>query len=97
MSDLPDFILFAQHGWADTNEEISKLAATLATPNTKIISPNLGWVKTWLSIDPLVENVVIKAQEILDKYPETPWRIIGHSMGGLIWLEVLHKHPQWWN
>ena len=22
-------------------------------------------------------------------------RIIGHSMGGLIWLEVLHRHPEW--
>lgn len=96
MNDLPEFILFAQHGWADTNEEISQLATTLSNDQTIIISPNLGWVKTWLSIEPLIEIVSQKAEEIIEKYPQTPWRIIGHSMGGLIWLEVLHKNPQWW-
>ncbi|MGK7939403.1 MAG: lysophospholipase [Crocosphaera sp.] len=96
MKDLPDFILFAQHGWADTNEEISQLANTLATEKTKTISPNLGWVKTWLSMAPLIEIVSQKAQETFEQYPNIPWRIIGHSMGGLIWLEVLDKHPQWW-
>lgn len=29
-------------------------------------------------------------------FPDAPLRIIGHSMGGLIWLEVLHRHPEWW-
>lgn len=96
MNDVPDFILFAQHGWADNNEEISQLANSLGTEKTKIINPNLGWMKTWLSIDPLIEIVSQKAQETLEQYPNIPWRIIGHSMGGLIWLEVLHKHPQWW-
>ncbi len=96
MNDIPDLIIFAQHGWADSNEEISKLANTLATEKTKIISPNLGWVKTWLTMTPLVEIVSQKAQETLEQYPNIPWRIIGHSMGGLIWLEVLQKHPQWW-
>ncbi|MDJ0509584.1 MAG: lysophospholipase [Crocosphaera sp.] len=96
MDHLPDFILFAQHGWADSNEEISQLAKALATEKTKIISPNLGWIKTWLNIEPLIERVSEKAQTTLEEYPNIPWRIIGHSMGGLIWLEVLHQNPQWW-
>ncbi len=96
MNDCPEFILFAQHGWADTNEEISQLARTLANDKTIIVSPNLGWVKTWLSMEPLIEMVRKKAEEISQKYPQTPWRIIGHSMGGLIWIELLHQNPQWW-
>ncbi|MEA5536544.1 serine aminopeptidase domain-containing protein [Crocosphaera sp. XPORK-15E] len=97
MIDAPDFILFAQHGWADTNEEISQLATTLVTPKTKIIAPNLGWLKTWLSLDDLLETVETSSLEIIEKYPTTPWRIIGHSLGGLIWLELLNKHPKWWS
>ena len=82
MNNCPDFILFAQHGWADTNQEISRLATTLANEQTMIISPNLGWLKTWLSIEPLIEKVSEKAEEISRKYPETPGRIMGHSLGG---------------
>ena len=96
MNYRPDFILFAQHGWADTNEEIRKLATKLANDKTLIISPNLGWLKTWLSMEPLIEKVTEQAEEISQKYPQTPWRIMGHSMGGLIWLEFLHQNPQWW-
>ncbi len=96
MNDCPEFILFAQHGWADTNEEINQLATALTNDKTIIISPNLGWVKTWLSMEPLIEMVSQKAEEISQKYPQTPWRIIGHSMGGLIWVELLHQNPQWW-
>lgn len=92
----PDFILFAQHGWADTNWAIGSLAKTLATPRTKIVVPNLGWLRTWFRIEPLVEQVEQLAIATLSHYPDIPIRIIGHSMGGLIWLEVLSRHPEWW-
>ncbi|MEM9539771.1 MAG: alpha/beta fold hydrolase [Cyanobacteria bacterium P01_E01_bin.42] len=90
----PDFILFAQHGWADTDRKIQALAQSFA-PSEWVIAPNLGWFKTWWRIEPLIQQVEAIAIATLQKYPDTPWRIIGHSMGGLIWVELLHKHPEW--
>jgi len=94
MTNSFDFILFAQHGWADTNHAIAQLASWLATSETLVISPNLGFFQTWLWIDPLIEFVAKNALDISCQYPDTPMRIIGHSMGGLIWLEVLDRYPQ---
>lgn len=95
LKERPNFILFAQHGWADTNRSIGQLAKNLATPNTLIIAPNLGYFRTWLRIEPLIDRVETIAIETISKYPDTPIRIIGHSMGGLIWLELLDRHPEW--
>lgn len=92
----PDFVLYAQHGWADSSQAIAGLAQSVATPNTIIITPSLGYIKTWLRIEPLIEHVEQVAIDTLATYPDTPMRIIGHSMGGLIWLEVLNRHPEWW-
>ena len=90
-----DFILFAQHGWADTFHDIAQLARTIATPSTIIYTPDLGWIDTWLTIAPLINKVEKIATEAIATYPQVQWRIVGHSMGGLIWLEVLHRHPEW--
>jgi pimeloyl-ACP methyl ester carboxylesterase len=90
----PDRILFAQHGWADTNRAIAQFAKALATPKTLVIAPNLGYLKTWLWIEPLIEQVARVAIETVASYPDAPIRIVGHSMGGLIWLEVLDRYPQ---
>jgi hypothetical protein len=92
-----DFILYAQHGWADTSKAIAKLANGLATSNTMVVTPNLGYLKTWIRIEPLINQVETIVTENLENYPEIPLRIIGHSMGGLIWLEILDRHPQWWS
>lgn len=92
-----DRILFAQHGWADDNRAIGTLAADLATDNTLTIAPSLGYVKTWLRIQPLIQTVEAIAAQTLRLYPDLTVRIIGHSMGGLIWLEVLDRHPEWWS
>lgn len=91
----PDFILYAQHGWADTAAAIASLARTVAPPNSQTIAPNLGWLNTWLRIEPLIQQVEQIADRAILQYPDTPMRIIGHSMGGLIWLEVLHRYPEW--
>lgn len=92
-----DFLLFVQHGWTDDNKDISRLARALASPSTIAIAPDLGWLKTWWSIEPLIDEVEEIATATIKNYPDKPIRIIGHSMGGLIWLEVLDRHPEWWN
>lgn len=94
MNTPPDFILFAQHGWADTAIPIQRLANALAPENAKVIAPNLGWWSTWIHIHPLIETVESIALKTLAEYPQTPLRIVAHSMGGLIWLEVLKRHPE---
>ena len=95
MINQPDFILYAQHGWADNHQEINKLAQLLATDKTIVITPNLGWLNTWFKIEPLINKLETIVIENLKKYPNVPIKIIGHSLGGLIWLELLTRHPQW--
>ncbi len=93
----PEFLLFVQHGWADTGNSIGRLARAVANPETIITVPSLGLIKTFISIEPLVQKIEQIANEIIEKYPNTPLKIIGHSMGGLMWLEVLNRNPQWWS
>ncbi|MEL6491972.1 MAG: alpha/beta hydrolase [Cyanobacteria bacterium J06634_6] len=92
----PTYILYAQHGWADINQGIGQLADQIACPQAKVVVPNLGFVNTWIRIAPLVERVEAIAHQTQSEHPDTPIRIVGHSMGGLIWLEVLARHPEWW-
>lgn len=91
-----DFILFAQHGWADNHLNMLALAQKLATETTIVIAPRLNYALTWLRLAPLVETVDRLATRAIEDNPEVPLRIMGHSMGGLIWLEVLSRHPDWW-
>jgi hypothetical protein len=90
----PDCLLFVQHGWADTNYAISQLAKALSTSKTQVVAPNLGYFRTWLRIEPLIAYVEEIALETVKRYPQIPIRIVGHSMGGLIWLEILDRNPQ---
>jgi Serine aminopeptidase, S33 len=91
-----DYILFAQHGWADTNQSMMTLAEQLAGDRAQIVAPCLNYAMTWLRISPLVDEVDALATATLARQPNLPVRIVGHSMGGLIWLEVLNRHPNWW-
>lgn len=93
----PQFLLFAQHGWADNGNSISRLARAVAEEETIITVPSLGYITTFISIKPLVKKLERIVREIINKYPHTPIKIIGHSMGGLMWLEVLNRNPQWWD
>jgi len=93
----PEYLLFAQHGWADTGNDIGKLAQDAADSKTLIIAPSLGWLQTFIRIKPLIEKLEKIASETIKDYPHTPIKIVGHSMGGLIWLEVLNRNPQWWH
>ncbi|WP_019509454.1 alpha/beta fold hydrolase [Pleurocapsa sp. PCC 7319] len=92
----PKFLLFAQHGWADTASDISKLAKAAADPQTVITAPNLGLINTFIRIEPLVQRLEQIATQVINSYPDTPIKIMGHSMGGLICLELLNRNPQWW-
>jgi pimeloyl-ACP methyl ester carboxylesterase len=96
-SAAPDFFLFVQHGWADDQRTMVALARQLVSDPNAIIAPNLGYIQTWIRIAPLIQQVETIAAAYLHDYPDVPLRIIGHSMGGLIWLEVLHRHPDWWS
>jgi len=49
VTNSPDFILYAQHGWADTSKAIASLAKALATPQTTVVAPSLGWVMDVIS------------------------------------------------
>jgi hypothetical protein len=95
MKDI-DYILFAQHGWADRTNRITQLAQRLADAKTLVISPNLGWLNTWIAIEPLITTVETEVIKAIAIYPHAKIKIIGHSMGGLIWLELLDRHPEWW-
>ncbi|MGL5074519.1 MAG: esterase/lipase family protein, partial [Waterburya sp.] len=97
MNNNPEYLLFAQHGWADTGNDIGKLAQAVASSQAVITVPSLGLVKTFIRIEPLVKKLEQIATQVIDNYPQTPIRIIGHSMGGLMWLEVLYRNPQWWS
>jgi pimeloyl-ACP methyl ester carboxylesterase len=90
------YILFAQHGWADTNQAMLTLAEQLAVENAQIVAPCLNYAMTWLRMTPLIDQVETLATATLAQQPDLPLRIVGHSMGGLIWLEVLNRHPEWW-
>jgi Serine aminopeptidase, S33 len=95
----PDFIFFAQHGWSDNGNDIGNLARMLTKQDfleTLVVAPSLGLLNTYWRIESLIKQVEILAQQTIAQYPHIPLKIMGHSMGGLIWLEILHRHPEWW-
>jgi len=88
-------IVFAQHGWADTNQAMQRFGEEIAPPGATVIAPNLGYVRTWLRIEPLIAIAEAAATEALAEHPEARIKAVGHSMGGLIWIELLTRHPEW--
>ena len=55
-SNNPQFLLFAQHGWADTGNCLGRFAKAAANPETIIIAPSLGLIKTFIRIEPLIKQ-----------------------------------------
>ncbi|NJN29230.1 MAG: alpha/beta hydrolase [Synechococcales cyanobacterium RM1_1_8] len=95
-SPEPQRLIFVQHGWSDTGRYLGDLVRSIAPPQSEVIAPSLNFVNTWLRIERLVQEKEAIAQTFLHRYPDLPLRIVGHSMGGLIWTELLHRHPDWW-
>lgn len=96
-NNSPEYLLFAQHGWADTGDNIGRLATAAVDSRTKVIAPSLGYIKTFIRIELLVKQIEEIATAAIKNDPDVPIKIIGHSMGGLMWLEVLSRNPQWWD
>ena len=98
MTETPiqiETLLFAQHGWADNNQAMQRFGETVAEPGSLVIAPSLGYMRTWLRIEPLIEIAERAAAQALDEHPQARIRAVGHSMGGLIWIELLTRHPEW--
>ncbi len=93
----PQSILFCQHGMADTNKPMTKLANILASSDVHVLVPDLGYFNTLVQIKPLIQKVEKLAEETFEKYSNIPTRIVAHSLGGLIWVEILSHHRQWWD
>ncbi len=93
----PQYILFAQHGWSDNSDDIGYLARELVGDEAVVVSPSLGLVNTYWRIARLVKKAETIIQKTITQYPDLPLRMMGHSMGGLICLEVLDRNPQWWS
>ncbi|MEL6909533.1 MAG: lysophospholipase [Cyanobacteria bacterium J06631_6] len=94
---MAKYLLFAQHGWADTGNNIGRLASAAADAETKVIVPSLGLIKTFIRLQPLVEQLEKIAAAEIAHHPQAQIKIMGHSMGGLMWLEVLNRNPSWWH
>src|SRR5689334_19879682 len=94
-SSPPTRLLFSQHGWADTNRRMLPFGRAVAGDDTLVVAPNLGYVRTWQRMGPMIDHVEREAAALLSAYPSTTVQVVGHSMGGLIWLEVLGRHPDW--
>ncbi|ANV85621.1 hypothetical protein AWQ21_09645 [Picosynechococcus sp. PCC 7003] len=77
------------------NQKMQILAQRVASVNTHIVAPNLNFLTTFLSLDPLIKKVETSAAETLEKFPNLPFRVIGFSLGGVLWVEVLSRNPTW--
>lgn len=92
-----DFIVLAQHGWSDNGNDMGKLAQAVATVDSLVIAPSLGLLKTYWRINPLIEQLAKITLKTINQYPELPLRVMGHSLGGLICVELLYRHPELWH
>ena len=93
----PSYLVFSQHGMVDTHEAMELLAKRNSDSNSRIIAPDLGYLNTLFNIEPLIEKVETIAIREIQNYPDAPIRIIGCSLGGVIWTEILTRHPEWWS
>jgi hypothetical protein len=93
MSQSP--ILFFQHGMGESNQNMQILAGRVAPENAYVVVPNLNLLTTFLNLDPLIEVVERSASETLNDFPQSTFSVVGFSMGGILWVEVLSRNPSW--
>ncbi len=93
----PQRLIFSQHGWSDTGHHLGMLVRSIAPQESEVIAPSLDFWQTWLRIEPLIRQKEAIVTAHLRDYPDLPLRVVAHSMGGLIWTELLHRHPEWWS
>lgn len=95
-SDQVKLILFSQHGMTDNSRAMGTLAHKVAPPQSHVVAPSLGFIQTHFEIEPLICKLEQIADQVLRQYPAPPARIIATSLGGIIWVELLSRHPEWW-
>ncbi|PZV15979.1 MAG: lysophospholipase [Pseudanabaena sp.] len=93
----PKLIIFSQHGMSDTNRTMNYLAHQVAPLHSHIVAPNLGFIQTHFEIESLILKVERSAAQAFELYSDIPARIIATSLGGVIWVEVLSRHQEWWS
>lgn len=93
---MPSSILFLQHGMASGNQEMIALSQRVASSSVYISAPDLNYLRTFFSINPLIDIVEENASKVIGKFPYLPIRIVAFSLGGILWIEVLSRHPEWW-
>ena len=94
---IPSYLIFSQHGMANTHHGMEALAKRNSDHTARIIASDLGCFKTLFSIEPLIAKMEMIAAQEIHNYPDVPIRIIGFSLGGVIWTEILTRHPEWWS
>ncbi|NEP55028.1 MAG: hypothetical protein F6K65_42105, partial [Moorea sp. SIO3C2] len=92
----PDVTIFSQHGMTDDSRDMADLATQLQMNNAHIVAPNLGWINTLVEFESLITTVEQSATETFDQYPDIPTRILATSLGGILWIEALNRHREWW-
>lgn len=95
-SNQVELILFSQHGLKDNNKGMGTLAHIVAPPKSHVVAPSLGLIKTHFEIEPLIQRLEQIAEQTFKEHPTVPARIMAHSLGGVLWVEVLSRHPEWW-
>ena len=96
MTQNPSYLIFSQHGMVDTHKPMAAVAKRSSDPQSRIIAPDLGYFNTIFSMEPLIAKVETIALREIAAHPNTPIRIMGMSLGGVIWTELLTRHPEWW-
>lgn len=91
-----NLILFSQHGMSDDNKDMASLAHKVAPTKSYVVAPKLDFLATYLDSKSLINQLENAAEQTLRCYPNIPARIIATSLGGVIWLEVLSRHTDWW-
>ena len=97
MTPNPSYLVFSQHGMVDTRKPMAAVAQRSSDPQSRIIAPDLGYFNTIFSMEPLIAKVEAIALREIAAHPNTPIRILGMSLGGVIWTELLTRHPEWWS
>jgi pimeloyl-ACP methyl ester carboxylesterase len=76
---------------------MAAVARRSSDAQARVIAPDLGYFNTIFAMEALISKVERIALQEIANYPDLPIRIMGMSLGGVIWTELLTRHPEWWS